>query len=78
MKRVFEEAASGGKGVVLAPQDGPIWQDQTFEQLEIVLADCVGNVDGSTGDGTRRCVELGARVSRLEHVPVRVDEIPHP
>ena len=78
MKRVLKETVPGGKSIVLAPQDGPVRQDQGLEKLEIVLADAVGNVDGSAGDGTRGGVKDGAGMSRLEHVPVWVDEVPHP
>lgn len=78
MKGVFEEAVSGGEGIVLASQDGSVRKNQALEELEVVLADGVGNVDGSAGDGARRRVELSARVIGLEHVPVGVDEVPHP
>lgn len=63
---------------MLTTQDRPIWQNEAFEQLEVVLSDAIANVNGSTGDGSRGRMELGTRVSGLEHVPIRVNEIPHP
>lgn len=78
MQRVFEQTISGGERVTLASQDRPIGQHHAPEQPEIVLPDRVANVDGSARDGSGRGVKSGARVSRLEHVPVRVDEVPHP
>lgn len=78
MKGILEEAIACWESVVVATEEGAVGKDEALEQLEIVLPDLVTNVDGAAGDGPRRGVELRARVSRLEHVPVGVDEIAHP
>lgn len=75
---VLEEAISGGKGVMLAPQKRAVRQDEGFEEVEVVAPNAVADIDGSARDCPRSGVELCAGVGGLEHVPVRVDEVAHP
>ena len=43
-----------------------------------MLPDGVTDIDWSTGDSPGSSKELSTRVSRLEHVPIWVDEVAHP
>jgi len=63
---------------VLATQDGAIRQREALEQLEVVISNTITNVNGSTRDGSRSSMELSTWVSRLKHVPIRVNKISHP
>lgn len=78
MQGVLEQAVSGGERVALTAQNRAIRQGEGLEKLKVVLSNTIRNVNGAAGDGSGGSVELGARVSGLEHVPVRVNEISHP
>lgn len=78
MQGVLEEAIPRREGVVRAPKDGAVGEGEPLEQVEIVAADGVADVDGAAGDGAGGGVERRAGVGGLEHVPVGVDELAHP
>lgn len=78
MERVSKEAVSSRKCVVFAPENRPVGHRQALEQREVVLSDTIGNVNRTAGNCPRSSMELGTRVSRLEHVPIWVNEVAHP
>ena len=43
-----------------------------------MLSHRITNIDRATRDGSRGSMEGGTRVGGLEHIPGRVDEVPHP
>ena len=78
MKRVLKEAIPGRKCVVLTPEDGTVGQNKAFEQREVVFPNSVADVNWATRDSPGGSMELSARVSGLEHVPIRMDKVAHP
>ena len=78
MERVSKEAVLGWECIVLTPEGGPIRQDQGLEKLKVVLPHCVTYVNRPTRHGPRGSMESSTRVCGLEHVPIWVDEVPHP
>lgn len=78
MKRVLKETITSREGIVLASENRAIGQHQGLEQVKVVLSNGVAHINRTAGDGPRGGMEGGARVGRLEHVPVGVYEIPHP
>ena len=75
---VLEQAVSGGESVVQAPGHGAVREDEPPQELEVMAAERVADVDWATVDGPGGGMEGGAGVVRLEHVPVRADELAHP
>lgn len=78
MEGVFKQAITARECIVFTPQDRPIGQNKALEQPEVVFSDRVADVNGPARDGAGGSMELGAWVSGLEHVPIRVDEVAHP
>lgn len=78
MKRVLKETVTSGKGVVVTPQNRAVRENKLLKQIKVMFPNRVTNIDGTTRDGPGRSVKRSAGVSRLEHIPVRVYEIPHP
>lgn len=63
---------------MLASQNGAIRQNQLLKQLEVVAPDRITYINRSARNGTRSGMEFGARMIRLEHIPIRVDKVSHP
>lgn len=78
MEWVLEEAVASGQSIVVAPEDGAVGEDEALEQVEVVLADGITDINRPAGDGSRGGMKLSTRVRGLEHIPVRVDEVAHP
>lgn len=78
MQGIFEEAVTSREGIILTSKDRAIWKHQSFKEFEVVFSDRVTDIDRTTGDGARGSMEGGARVSGLEHIPIRMDEVAHP
>lgn len=60
-QRVLEERISSGKSVVETPWYGTIKESKFLDEFKVMrgLAKMVTEVDGSTRDGSRRCMVLG-------------------
>jgi len=52
MERVRKETVPGWECIVLTPEDGAIRQDQSLEQLKVVVPNCVTDVNGATTYGS--------------------------
>lgn len=53
-------------------EDAPIRQHQAAQQVEIVAAWLVADIDGAPAEDASRGVQQCGRVLAVEHVPVRL------
>ena len=78
MERVLKEAIPGWKCIVLTPEDRTVRQNKPLEQGKIVFPNSITDINWATRDCPRGSMELSTKVSRMEHVPIRVDKVAHP